>query len=69
VSHHEDVWRSGYIIPLFLNVALDGGELSASRLFRFNPVEKDPRIYWMGGWMGTKGGTDRRFGKEKKLLP
>ena len=29
----------GYITPLLLNSALDGGDVSASRSGRFNPVE------------------------------
>jgi hypothetical protein len=31
------------------------------------PGEKDSRIHWMGGWVGTKGGIDRRFREEKRL--
>jgi hypothetical protein len=38
---------------IFLNSALFGGELSASRPGRFTPVS-----HWMGGWVGPRAGLD-----------
>jgi hypothetical protein len=32
---------------------LEGGELSASRLGRFNPRERTPGTHWIGGWVGS----------------
>jgi hypothetical protein len=42
-SCHEDVSGSGCIDPLFLTSALDVGEWSASRPFRFIPQGNRPR--------------------------
>jgi hypothetical protein len=44
---------SGIIAPPFLNSALDGGELSVSCPSRFTLG-----IYFVGGWMGPRGGPD-----------
>ena len=38
----------GDIAPLILNSALDGGEMSASRSGRFNPVEYASIIHGIG---------------------
>jgi hypothetical protein len=44
----------------FLTSALDGGEWSAwcpSHAF-FNPGEKTPSTYWIGGWVGPRASLD-----------
>jgi hypothetical protein len=38
--------------------ALDGGEWSASRPFRFTPKERVPFTHWMGGWVGLRAVLD-----------
>jgi hypothetical protein len=53
---HEDVWGSGGIAPPFLTSALDGGQLSASRLGCFSPGEIAPGTHWIGGWVGPRAG-------------
>jgi hypothetical protein len=40
---------SGGKAPPFLTSALDGGERSASRPYRFIPGERTPGTYWIGG--------------------
>jgi hypothetical protein len=48
---HGDVWKRGCIAPLFLNLALDGGEWLASRYCRFNTKNKAPGTHYVGGWV------------------
>jgi hypothetical protein len=47
--------------------ALDASEWSASRPCRFNPRERAPGIYWIGGWMGSRIGLDAV--EKRKTLP
>jgi len=49
---------------VFLTMALDGYEWSASRLGRVNPGERP----WTGGWVGPKNRSERG-GEEKEILP
>jgi hypothetical protein len=42
----------------FLNLALDGGDWSASRPGRFNPEERAPGTHWIGGWVDYKASLD-----------
>jgi hypothetical protein len=37
-----------------LTSALDGGELTASRLSRFTPRDRSPGTHWMGGLVGPE---------------
>jgi hypothetical protein len=37
-------------------MALDGGEWSASRPYRFNPGERVPGTHCIGGWVGFRAG-------------
>jgi hypothetical protein len=41
---------------VFLTSALDGGELSASRLSHFTTTERAPRTHWTGGRVGLRAG-------------
>jgi hypothetical protein len=64
-------WRymgSGGIAPPFLTSALGGGEWSSSRLFRFTPGERAPRVHWIGGQVGPIAGLDVTE-KKKSLSP
>jgi hypothetical protein len=56
-------WGSGGIAPPFLTSALDGGEWSASRPYRFTPGERAPGTHWIGGWLGLS--RSARCGEEK----
>jgi hypothetical protein len=42
------------------------GELSASRLGRFTPGERDPGTHWIGGWLDPR--TDLDDVEKRKLL-
>jgi hypothetical protein len=44
-------------LHLFLILAPDGGEWSASRPVRFTPGEWAPGTHWIG-WMGPRAGLD-----------
>jgi hypothetical protein len=55
---HEGVWGSEGIALFYLTSALDGGELSASRLGRFTPGERVPGTHWIGGWVNPRTGPD-----------
>jgi hypothetical protein len=50
-----------------LDLALDGGEWSASRPCRFTPGEITPCNHCIGGWVGPKAGLDAV--KKRKILP
>jgi hypothetical protein len=50
-------WGSGGIAPLFLTLALDGGEWSTSHSSRFT-LEGAPGTHWIGGWVGPKASLD-----------
>jgi hypothetical protein len=45
-------WR--YSSMHSLNLALDGGEWSATRPGRFIPKKRAPCTYWIGGWVGPR---------------
>lgn len=46
--YYDVIWgRIGGITPTFLNSALDGGELSATRLERFTPWGESLTCPWM----------------------
>jgi hypothetical protein len=45
-------------IHIFLTSALDGGEWSATRLYRFTPGKRAPGTHWIGGWVGSRAGLD-----------
>jgi hypothetical protein len=44
-----------------------GGELSASRPFRFTLRERAPGTHWLGGWVGPRIGLDAV--EERQILP
>jgi hypothetical protein len=43
---------------MYRSTALVGDEWSASRLGRFTPGEREPGIYWIGGWLDPRAGLD-----------
>jgi hypothetical protein len=47
-------WGVEVQLQAFFNLALDGGELSASRPGRFTPRERAPGTHWIGGWAGPR---------------
>jgi hypothetical protein len=49
-------WRYSSTHPL--TSALDGGEWSASRPYRFTPRERAPGTHWIGGWVGPRAVLD-----------
>jgi hypothetical protein len=51
-----------------LTLALDGGEMSASRPGRFIPGEISPGTHWMGGWVGFSVGLDSVEQRKNRLL-
>jgi hypothetical protein len=55
--------------PPFLNMALDGGEWSASRPGRFTPGERAPYTHWIGGWVGPRAGMDDVDDRKFLTLP
>jgi hypothetical protein len=59
------MWGSGGTAPLFFTSALDGGEWSASRLYRFTPGDTARCTYWKGSWVGPRVGLGR-CGENKK---
>jgi hypothetical protein len=63
--YYEDMeWRYS---STTLNLALDGGEQSASRPGRFNPEEIAPAIHWIGGWVGLS--WSRCCGEKNVAMP
>jgi hypothetical protein len=58
--------RSEDITQLFLNWALDGGVLSASRPVRFTVGERYPCTHWIGGWVSLREGSNA---VEKRKIP
>jgi hypothetical protein len=60
---HEGVWGSGCIDQHFLDLALVGGEWSASRSGLFTPG-----THWIGGLVDPQSRSGRR-GEEKNLDP
>jgi hypothetical protein len=54
-------------IYVLLNLALVGGEWSASRHDRFAPGERVPGTHWTGGWVGLRTGPDAM--EKRKILP
>jgi hypothetical protein len=61
------------VIPSFLTSALDGGEGSASRPYRFTPGEKALGTGFIDDWEGPKAGLDavekRKILTSRKLNP
>jgi hypothetical protein len=58
-SRHEGIlgeWK--YSSTHNLTSALDGGEWSASRPYRFTPRERGPGTHWIGGWVGPRAVLD-----------
>jgi hypothetical protein len=51
---------SGGVAALFLTLALDGCEWSASSSCRFIPMEISPNSHWIGVWVGTRDGLDAK---------
>jgi hypothetical protein len=56
------------IDPHFLDLALAGGEWSASRPDRFTPVERALGTHWIGGYMDPRVSADD-VEKRKFLIP
>jgi hypothetical protein len=61
------IWGSGGIAPLFLTLALDEGEWSASRSGRFNPGERARGAHWIGDWVGPRASLNAVH--KRKILP
>jgi hypothetical protein len=56
-------------IHVFLTLALVGGEWLASCPGRFITAGKEPRTFWIGGWLGPRTGLDTvEIGKVSILL-
>jgi hypothetical protein len=51
-------WGSGGIARPFLNSALVGGELLASRPYRFTSWKRTHSIHCIGGWVSLRAGLD-----------
>jgi hypothetical protein len=50
-----------------LNTRLDRGQWSDSCTRHFTPGEIDPRMHWIGGWMGIRASLkNRKIVKSKK---
>jgi hypothetical protein len=62
LTHHamKVCWGSSGIAPHILTSAVDGGEWSASRPFRFTPG-----THWIGGWVGPRSGLDAMMKRKK----
>jgi len=43
---------------VFLPLALEGSEWSASCPHYFTPGERAPGTHWIGGWVGPRAGLD-----------
>jgi hypothetical protein len=59
-------WRYSSI---FLNLALDGGEWSASCPGRFTPYDRPSGTHWTGGWVGPRAGRDTLENRKILTLP
>jgi hypothetical protein len=46
------------MVPLFLTLALDGGERLASSPDCFTPGLRATSIHWIGSWMGPRACLD-----------
>jgi hypothetical protein len=59
-KHHamKTYWESGGIAPRILDLELDVGEWSATRLGRFTPRERTPGTHRIGGWVGPRAVPD-----------
>jgi hypothetical protein len=60
-THYHTMMTCGRVeIQLhgFLTSALDGGEWSASRPYRFIPGERATNAHWTGGWADSRVGLD-----------
>jgi len=51
---------------MHFELALDGGEWSASRPSRFTSRERVASTHWIGGWVGPRAGLDA---VSKKIIP
>jgi hypothetical protein len=69
IKHHAmgTYGRGGGIASLFLSLALDRGEWSASCPGCFTPRERAPITLWIGGWVGHKVSLDAVMMKFAKL--
>jgi hypothetical protein len=65
-QRHEDVWVGGGIALRNLNLGIDGGEWSASRLGHFIPNERASGTHWTGSWVDPEL-ISMRWRKEKLL--
>jgi hypothetical protein len=66
---YEFIWESGYIIHIFLTLALAGSKWSASRPSRFILRERAPGIYWIGGWVDPRASLDDMEKRKFFTLP
>jgi hypothetical protein len=55
-------------LHIFLTLALDGGEWSASCPSHFTPRETAPAILWIRGWVGARVNLDAVVIKVKLSL-
>jgi hypothetical protein len=53
----------------FLDLALAGGEWSASHPGRFTPGDKAPGTRWIGGWVDTRTSLDDVENRKFFILP
>jgi hypothetical protein len=65
-ARHDGIWDSGGVAPPFFTLALDGGELSASRLCRYTLRQRAPGTHWIGSWVCPRAGLDA--GEETTIL-
>jgi len=52
-------------MDIFLTLALDRGEWSASHPGHFTPRERVPSTHWVGGWAGSR--TSLEFMANRKI--
>jgi hypothetical protein len=55
---HEDIWRRVSIVPLFLTLAVNEDEWSASRPGHFTPGERAPGTHSIGGKVRPRASLD-----------
>jgi hypothetical protein len=61
-------WKYSSTPPSLITWALDGGEWSASRSFRYTPGETALGANWIGGWVDLRASLDG-VEKEKTCCP
>jgi hypothetical protein len=62
---------SGWVevqLHVFLILALDGSERSASHPNHFTPIERTPSTQWIGGWVGPRASLGTQAKKKNPRL-